>query len=79
MVNVAGSANTVLQVEYSIDSGGSWLNLSAQLDVDATGVAPGTWANIPVSAKTDVLVRLVGSGGDGVADPEFSQVALEVR
>ncbi len=81
-MGVAGSANAVMKIQYSLDGGTNWsfidsetTNTGAPCSVSATGWRLSTsWVKVDEAARVDagVLCRLVGSGGDGVADPQFT-------
>lgn len=86
-LTVAGTAASKLRLQYSVDNGTTWGNAaadstSAPIEValgTAVGWKRGVWALLAAGAKADVLVRLLGSGGDGVADPAMRAVAIETR
>jgi hypothetical protein len=61
------SWNTLVSVQLSPLSGAT------------TGVKDSGWTSISTSANTFNYIRLVGSGGNGVADPRFSPPILLVR
>ena len=87
--SVAGAINAAtgakLHLQYSLNSGASWnyMDHSAgpQITVDAMTVdsVSGAWVNLNDAAKADVLLRLVGSGGNGTADPTFAFVVIEIE
>ena len=45
----------------------------------ATKPAVSSWATIHANARGDYNIRVVGSGGDGVADPQFGGVYVQFR
>jgi hypothetical protein len=75
-VNAAGAVNAVLGVQYSTDEV-TWTTLCS-VGVGSTGTKAGAWATIPAAAQADVVLRLGGQSGDGVADPAFGLIALEM-
>lgn len=78
-VQVAGSgATTLLAVEYSTD-GSNWSALLSLTIGSSTGLKATAWTAVPAGAKDEVYLRLVGQNGNGVADPRFSPVVMEVR
>ena len=89
-VSVAGAAGATLGVQYSTDAGVTWIFLDGTADGDLGAITPqvaiGTtgakisaWMQLTGGARGDVLIRLVGDGGDGVADPGFFRLAVEFR
>ncbi len=84
-LQTVGAATGRLAVQYW--DGAAWQYLdgvSGPFVQIATinGVPPnvGAWVNLTPAARTgDRIVRLVGSGGDGVADPQFGLILLEFR
>lgn len=80
-VRISGVAGAVLTVEYSTD-GTTWTEISAgtaSIDLGAITTVATAWFNIPAGAKADVFLRVMGSSGDGVADPSIGNLALQVR
>ena len=77
--SVAGSAAAALKLQHSSD-GATWADSGPTVAVGVgTGLKVGAWAPLVAAAKGDVQFRLVGSGGDGVADPAFHRVTLETQ
>ena len=81
---VAAPANAKLAVQYSTDSGSTWAYLDGSAGpsclCDATTTnAVGSWVTVAAGAKTDTLLRIVGAGGNGTADPIFTRIQLETR
>lgn len=86
MVNqsAASSAGSWVRVQYSVDGGGNWDYLDGvsgpTVDMPGANVsAVGAWVVPEAAALDDVLLRVVAGGGDGVADPSFWAVHLQVR
>jgi hypothetical protein len=71
-VDIAGSAGSYLDAEYSLDGGATWPDvIGVAVPIDATGPARPDPVPVPVAARTLVLLRPVGGGGDAVASPEI--------
>lgn len=75
---VAGSTNAILDLQYSTNIGApSFTDMNIDTNISATGWRTSGWFTIPVGARTDVILRVVGQSGDGVADPDFRTVYAE--
>lgn len=83
VVIIPGFAGSILYPQYSKDNGVSWKNLASgstlQVSIDSAGFKISSWARIVNDAKADVLLRIVGRGGNGALDPAFSAIRLQVR
>ena len=84
--STAGSTNAEIRVQYSTDNAVTWAYLDGAAGpacplapLPAGNVRAAGWVNIAAAAKTDVLLRVVGINGDGVADPNFSTIVLQVK
>lgn len=78
-VSTAGSTGSVIYAEYSTDES-AWTRLTENLSIATpTGTKASTWEDMTAGARGDVFIRIMGSGGDGVADPILGNIALEVR
>ena len=77
-VSTAGAAGATLKAQYSTDES-AWSDLTGAVAIDSTGTKATAWADVPAGARGDVFVRLVGSGGNGTADPVIGSVMLEAR
>ena len=83
-VNVAqaGTASAAIRMQYSTDQA-SWNYLDGgtgpSVTVNTTGLKVSPWVNLAAGAKADVYLRVVGINGDGVADPSFGDITLQVR
>ena len=76
---VVAYAGSQLKVQYSTDDA-TWYDLSAiALSTTANVTLAGTWTNVPAGAKADVFVRIVGIAGNGVVDPSFGLITLQVK
>lgn len=76
-VGGAGAAGAKIKLQYSLDNI-TFVDLIS-LDVATTGVKSSSWTNVPMVARTDVYLRLVGIDGDGVADPTFGNIILILK
>lgn len=86
-----GAAGSKISVQYSLDGGTTWAFLDGtadttpigaatpQLALDSSVLVTSAWVTIPLAARTDVLLRVVTSDGDGVTDPIVLLLALEIR
>jgi hypothetical protein len=88
-IGTAGFAGAKLGVQYSTDTGATWLYLdntpdgpvgsaAPQVSLTATGLVESAWMSLAAGAMADVWLRLIGSDGNGIVDPIFI-FALEVR
>lgn len=80
-LTVAGAAGAVIYPRF--DAGAGFLEMGAgalgRLTIDSTGVLTGNWATMDTNGKADVELQMVGSGGDGAADPAFGIIQLQFR
>ncbi len=85
-VVVVGSLASVLAVQYW--DGGVWryldnvsgpvVTVGSVLAFNGAAINIGSWATLAPGARAaDRVLRLVGSGGDGVANPSFGTVFLQ--
>jgi hypothetical protein len=93
VLTASTSANTPkLCVQFSTSNGSTWTYLDGTADAAAntttsascvsiasTGMQKTSFLNLTNAAKADVMLRVVGLGGNGAADPAFQITALEVR
>lgn len=77
-VSTQGSTNAILTCQYSLDET-NWSTLCPTVAINTTGTKAGNWDLIPVEAKADVFIRIIGSGGDGAADPILGNIGLEIK
>lgn len=87
--SVVGAAGCIFGLEYSLDDGVNWYHMDdgsaggaigthkPQASVASTGTFENAWFTLTPAARTNVLVRLVCEGGNGVADPQLPHLALE--
>ena len=82
-LGVAGAANAELRAQYSTDGGTTWLYLDGadgpKVNISALMVRSGAWVNLATGAKADAQLRIVGINGDGVLDPNFGIIDLQLR
>jgi hypothetical protein len=80
-VQTIGAANAKLGVEFW--NGSAWTSIgvtdNAPVSINVSGEMSGAWTVIASAARADVPVRIVGVSGDGVIDPIFANVAIQVR
>jgi len=75
-VNVVtvGAAGADLRVESSLDQV-TWASLDGlsgpEVAIDATGISDSGWTAIASGNDADMVLRVMGKDGDGVADPRF--------
>jgi hypothetical protein len=79
-VDTVGHTTAVLATQYFRESDTTWRYLDGtagpQLLLSATGDIDGAGVRVEADARTRVLIRLVGSGGNATADPEVGNVFL---
>jgi len=77
-----GAPGAELRPQYSTDKS-SWTYLEGvALSIGTPGIKVSDWVDTPSAMYKDrgytlIYVRVIGSGGDGVADPSFSGVAFQ--
>lgn len=80
----SGSANTPkLYPSYSADNL-SYTNIGTttgtqSISLSSTGNKATDWITLPGGAVGDVFFRITQSGGDGAADPNLQDVAIQLR
>ena len=81
-VTTAGFTKAGARVQYSAQ-GLVWYYLDdssgPSVGINTTGLKVSSWVNLCDRAKADVFLRLVGIDGDGVANPAFGLIAVQVR
>lgn len=76
-VTVVGFAGSTLKLQYSLD-GVTWTDANAGgVGIDALDLRTSAVLELAAAARTDVQLRLVGIGGDGLADPAFGNCYAE--
>jgi hypothetical protein len=80
---VAGFAGADINLQYSTN-GSTWyacdIASAGELDVGTgTGLKTGPWANLAAGALQDVRLRIVGKQGDGIVDPQFRELWVEIK
>ena len=84
VVNVVdpGAGNAVLAVQGSVNLV-DWVFLDGSsgpsVSVSSGGLKYSAWVDIPEAYRREGALRLVGSGGDGAADPSFGLIALHLK
>jgi hypothetical protein len=83
-VMTKGSTGSTLAAQYSIDNGASWSYLDGSsgpsVGISAsTGLVVSSWVNLAAAAKSDVMLRIVGAGGNAVASPAFGRIDIQVK
>ncbi len=82
-LTTAGVAGAVLGVQYSSDNGNSWNYLDGSSGpycaISTTGLTVSGWVSIAAGAKGDVLLRLVGVGGNATVSPVFVSIMLQYK
>jgi len=81
--SIAGFAGTKFRMQYSTNNTTFFdlANTATAGDLDVgtgTGVKVGAWADVAVGAKQDVWLQLFTLDGDGVVDPAFREIKLDV-
>jgi hypothetical protein len=74
-VLIQGSTNAVLIGQVSLDES-SWTS-GPQVSISSTGLKVSSLTVIPTQFQTDCFFRIAGSGGNGVADPQFGLVTVQ--
>jgi archaellum component FlaF (FlaF/FlaG flagellin family) len=84
----AGTAACVIGAQYSTNGGATWNGLdngvggsisTSQTSCNLAGDFISAWTPLDIPAQADVFLRVVGAGGDGVADPPFGRIQLQFR
>lgn len=80
-----GSANAKIRLQYSTDNGSTWSYMddvsgpSVSIYVTSQKLQVSDWVNLATGAKREVLLRIVGIDGDGVADPSFTLIVAQFK
>jgi hypothetical protein len=87
--NISRIAGTVTagadcRVQYATTYGGTYANLDGATgpEVDVSGVAElktSGWVDVTAAAKTEVYLRVLCKEGNGANDPQFRNVAIQIR
>ena len=88
-IGTAGVAGSIIGIQYSLDGGTTWKGLdngtagsisTLTQVLTSTGSLVTAYGSIAVEARINsLLVRAVGKDGDGVVDPAFNTIAIQVR
>jgi hypothetical protein len=81
-VLTAGAAGSVLRAQWS--TGAAFAAFDAgtngpEMAIDSTGFKRSPWVSVPIAARADAALRIVGVGGNGVTSPQFGLVLIEGR
>lgn len=71
-----------LAAQYFDTTTSSWLYLdgvSGPSDLYSIGTNVSAWVTLTALARADVLLRIVGSGGDGITADQYGSIYLQVR
>ena len=75
-----GPSGCIIYVQWSVDTGGSWNTFTtASVDASISGYQESPWSAVDDAARTDVILRIAGWGGDGVADPVYRATRIQFR
>jgi hypothetical protein len=84
-VQVAGFAGSGLRVQCSLDNGATWRALDSAagtgptVPIGTVGVIKSPVVAIEALVRKDVLLRVVGGGGNAIVSPTFGTIVLRVR
>lgn len=80
-MSAAAAAGSTINIQFTTDLTGAtgWTDLSPTVNADAANYAVSSVGSIPSAARTDVLLRIVGQGGNGTTSGTFQTVYLHVR
>lgn len=81
---VAGTAPAYLQLQASTDNGATWQPLVAATTHLAVGVGVASvqtspWVLFNSALRREVLVRMIGSAGNGAIDPSWGILSVQVK
>ncbi len=66
-------------LDGTADAAANTTTSASCVSIASTGMQKTSFLSLTAAAKADVLLRVVGLGGNGTADPAFQITALEVR
>lgn len=81
IVATVGLSGSTLSVQYAEDCS-SWADISATnptVALDATSMKTSVWQKLAANAKDDVCLRIVGTGGNGILNPVFNSLNVQLR
>jgi hypothetical protein len=84
-VQIAGAAGAGLRIEASLNGGSSFRALDVspgtgpQVSIAATGTVKSASIALDPLVRKEVLLRVVGGGGNGVLSPAFGLISMRVR
>jgi hypothetical protein len=82
VVTTAGSSGAVLQARLATTAplvAGSYAAILASASIASTGILDTGWQSVSVASRVAGFVDVLGSGGDGAADPVLGALTLWVR
>jgi len=83
VATVAGAKILAKYISAVSTTASDWLDLgTSEVSVTVGGLNTAyasSWIDIAMLAKGDVFLTVMSSGGDGVVDPTFGQVNIQVR
>jgi len=74
----AGTDSAELWFEYAADEW-TWATLTDTISLASAGTVYSDWTAIPEGAKGDQFVRIVGHNGDGIEDPSFRVINIQLK
>jgi hypothetical protein len=85
--STAGNAGAKFSLYYNVPPYSTTLldysiigTSEVEVAIDTTNtILDSGWVDLATGAKADVHVAIIGSGGDGVLDPEFGQIWAQFR
>lgn len=85
-VQTPGPAGSVLKMQCSLDNGVTWRGLEPAgqgtgptVSIATAGVIRGPFSDIDVLVRKNVMLRLVGVGGNGTIAPSFGTTVMRVK
>ncbi|MCK4250027.1 hypothetical protein KAX97_01170, partial [candidate division WOR-3 bacterium] len=80
-VTAVGATHAKIRVQYAEQITYYYLDDSSgpSVGINTTGLKVSTWIDLCDGAKADVYLRLVGIGGDGIVNPAFGLIAVQVK
>lgn len=80
-VTAIGATHAKIRVQYAEQITYYYLDDSSgpSVGINTIGLKVSTWIDLCDGAKADVFLRLVGIGGDGIVNPAFGLIAVQVK
>ena len=80
---VAGVAGADCRVQYATSDAGPWTNFDGgagpELVIDTIATQKSAWSTIVAGGRSEVVVRIMCKDGNGVVDPQFRGVHVQLR